>query len=89
MTAILDASLVTGILLLDLLLIAAGAPLLWTAVIAVAYCEVVLGTSSAGARGRVCAHQLATWITAFIYVLWSAGGIVSVFSFVLRRVGLA
>lgn len=74
---------------LDLLLLAAVAPLIWTVLIAVAFCQVVLGTSVAGARRRVIAHQLGTWLFAFGYVVWSAGGIVSVVSFVLRRLGQA
>jgi len=59
---------------LDLLIALAVIPAAWTAVIVVAFCRRVLGTSRAGARWRAAVHFVVVWAIALELVALSAGG---------------
>jgi hypothetical protein len=43
----------------------------WTAVIAVAFCRVVLGDSRVTAIARTALHQAITWTILFLYIGWA------------------
>jgi hypothetical protein len=45
----------------------AAIPIVWTAIIAAAFCRVVLGDAPGAARGRVALHQAVTWTIALLY----------------------
>ena len=59
---------------LDLLIVLAVIPAVWTAVIVAAFCRHVLGTSRAGARWRAAVHFVVMWAIALELVALSAGG---------------
>jgi hypothetical protein len=53
------------------LIASAAIPIVWTSVIAAAYCRVVLGDSRHAAIVRTALHQTVTWTTAVLYVGWA------------------
>ncbi len=46
-------------------------PVVWTNIIAAAYCRVVLGDSRQAAIARVAVHQTITWLAALLYFGWA------------------
>jgi len=60
--------------LLGVLIGTAIVPAIWTAVIASAFCRIVLGTTTSGARWRVAGHFVAIWMITASYIAWAAGG---------------
>jgi hypothetical protein len=58
----------------ELVIVLAIVPSLWTAAIVSAFCRVVLGCSRAGARWRAAIHLLSVWTIGLEYVAVSAGG---------------
>ena len=59
---------------IDLVIVLAVIPSVWTAAILSAFCRVVLGTSRAGGRWRAAIHFAAAWAISLQYVAWVAGG---------------
>jgi hypothetical protein len=59
---------------LELIIVLAIAPSLWTAAIVSAFCRIVLGCSPRGARWRAAIHLLAVWAIGLEYVALSVGG---------------
>jgi hypothetical protein len=59
---------------LELIIVLAVAPSLWTAAIVAAFCRIVLGCSRGGARRRAAIHFVAVWAIGLEYVALSAGG---------------
>jgi hypothetical protein len=55
-------------------LASAAIPAAWTAVIAAAFCRVVLGAQPSDARRRVALHAVGILAIASMYVVWAAGG---------------
>ena len=53
------------------LLATAVIPIVWTNIIAAAFCRVVLGDSRHAAIARVAIHQTITWIIALLYFGWA------------------
>jgi hypothetical protein len=58
----------------ELVIVLAIIPSLWTAAIVSAFCRVVLGCSRASARWRAAIHMLSVWAIGLEYVAVSAGG---------------
>jgi hypothetical protein len=75
----------TGGASLDVIVVSALGPAVWTAVIAAAFCRTVLGATVWGARWRAAAHQAATWAIALSLIAWSAGGWFQVVAAVAER----
>ena len=50
---------------------AAVVPMVWTTIIAAAFCRVVLGDSRNAAIARTALHQAVTWTIALLYVGWA------------------
>jgi len=46
-------------------------PLIWTSVIAAAFCRVVLGDSRRAAMARTATHQAMTWTLVLLYFGWA------------------
>jgi hypothetical protein len=69
---------------LDLLIVLAIVPAIWTAVIVAAFCRRVLGTSRDGARWRAAVHFLAIWAIGLELVALSAGGWFQVYGPIVR-----
>jgi hypothetical protein len=61
-------------------------PTIWTAFIVAAFCRVVLGTTTAGARWRAGIHLALVATSAATLFTISAGGGAAVLSYTLRRV---
>jgi hypothetical protein len=53
------------------LIASAVIPIVWTSVIGVAFCRVVLGDPPAMASARTALHQAVTWTIALLYVAWA------------------
>lgn len=70
----------------ELIGISAIAPLVWTTFIVGAFCRVVLDVTPAGARRRVVLHLAMVSIVGSALVIWSAGGIAALSSYIVRRV---
>ncbi len=49
------------------IVVSAVIPIVWTNIIATAFCRVVLGDRPAAARARTAVHQALTWTIAFVY----------------------
>jgi len=59
---------------IGLVIFSAIVPAIWTAVIVIAFCRTVLGTSTSGARWRAAAHFVSIWAITSSYIAWAAGG---------------
>lgn len=70
----------------ELMGLSAIAPLVWTPFIVAAFCRVVLGLTPSGARLRVILHMAMVFIVAAALVVWAAGGVAALSSYMLRRV---
>lgn len=53
------------------LIASAVIPIVWTSIIAAAFCRVVLGDSRNAAIARTALHQTVTWTIALLYVGWA------------------
>ena len=49
------------------IVVSAVIPIVWTSIIATAFCRVVFGDRPAAARARTAVHQALTWTIAFVY----------------------
>ena len=63
-------------------------PAAWTAIIARAYCRVVLGLPSPAAQWRVVLHQSAAWLCVVVYLVYASGGPTSLVTYFARQFGL-
>ena len=59
---------------LEMLVVLAIVPSMWTAAIVTTFCRIVLNSSRAGARWRAAIHLIAVWAVGLQYVALSVGG---------------
>lgn len=69
---------------IGVILVTFSAAIGWASFIETAYCRVVLNASPSAARARVAAHQLLMLTLVSAGVLWAAGGVASVVTFLAR-----
>jgi hypothetical protein len=53
------------------IVVSAVIPIVWTSIIATAFCRVVLGDRPGAARARTAVHQALTWTIAFVYFAYA------------------
>jgi hypothetical protein len=53
------------------IVVSAVIPIVWTSIIATAFCRVVLGDRPGAARARTAVHQALTWTLAFAYFAYA------------------
>jgi len=68
----------------DFVLVTFAAAIAWASIVETAYCRVVLTASPAAARARVTAHQALMLTLVGAGVLWAAGGVAAIVSFLAR-----
>jgi hypothetical protein len=59
---------------IELVILSAIVPAIWTMSVVAAFCRTVLLTTPAGARWRTAAHFVAIWGFTLSYIAWVAGG---------------
>jgi hypothetical protein len=59
---------------MEVLVLSAVVPSVWTAIIVSAFCRTVLGTTRNGGRWRAAGHSMATWGVGLSYIAWAVGG---------------
>jgi hypothetical protein len=70
----------------ELMGVSAIVPLVWTTFIVAAFCRVVLGMAPVNARRRAILHTAMVLVVGTALVVWAAGGVAALSSYLLRRV---